>query len=200
MSDSKLPGILPLMSTVEINPSPISLPVLAASLQAAKDEPALFSAIVNAPFQFRKETVKMSLGILVLLQVNKAKGTIDRIALSDNELAKGSTDMSAKKFKEIHIPVDDSDNSIAKAIRSGEPQLVADWAYLFTPVLTPEQARLNQAGGGIGCSVVYPIIGARNGGAMIFSYFKYPNNITAADHAFMRGYIQLVASQLGSTS
>jgi hypothetical protein len=184
------------MSIAESHNSPIDLTALAAVLQVAQDDPALFVAVVNAPFKFRKETVKMSLGIMVLLQVNKAKGTIDRIALSDNDLAKGTTDMSAKKFEDIRVPLDDPENSIALAIRSGKPQIVADWAYLFTPALTPEQARLNQAGGGIGCSVVYPIVDARDGGAMIFSYFKYSANIDDTDHAFMRGYIELVTKQL----
>lgn len=184
------------MANLASNVPQIDMAGLAESLQAAKNDSDLFRAIVNAPFGFRKETVKMSLGIVVLLQVNKADQTIDRIALSDNELAKGTTDMSAKPFAEIRIPLDDQENSIAVAIRTRKPQVVADWAYLFTPALTPEQARLNQAGGGIGCSVVYPLPGVGDGGALIFSYFKYPSNIHDDDHVFMQAYSRLVAAQL----
>ncbi len=169
---------------------------LAGILKSAHGDAELFQMIVNAPFSFRKGTVKMSLGILVFLQVNKHKGTIDRIALSDNELAKGTTDMSVKKFEDIRIPIDDKKNSIAIAIRSDEPQTVADWEYLFTPALTPTQARFNQAAGAIGCSVVYPLNGVRDGGAMIFSFFKYPGEITKQDHAFMRAYCALVTGCL----
>jgi hypothetical protein len=172
---------------------------LASALQAARDthnEQALYQAIVNTPFKHRKETVKMGLGITVLLKVNKAEGTIDRIALSDTELAKGTTDMSAKPFAEIRIPLDDAQNSIAAALRTGKLQVVSDWEFLFTPVLTPQQARLNQAGGGIGCSVVYPFLDAWGAGAMIFSFFKYASSLTPADHAFMKQYCELVAKML----
>jgi len=184
------------MPRAQLDQSPIDLSALAESLQAARNDKELFNTIVNAPFGFRKETVKMSLGILVFLQVNPKTKMIDRVALSDNELAKGTTEMSVKKFEDIRIPLGDKKNSIAEAIRSNEPQIVSDWQYLFTPALTPTQARFNQAAGAIGCSVVYPLNGARNGGAMIFSYFKYPVGITEQDHAFMRAYCELVINCL----
>jgi hypothetical protein len=184
------------MTAIASGNSPISITALADIMQATHGDKELFHTIVNAPFLFRKETVKMSLGIIVFLQVNKQRQTIDRLTLSDNELAKGTKDMSSKPFEEIRIPVDDSKNSLAVAIRTGKPQIVTDWAYLFTPALNPEQARLNQAGGGIGCSVVYPLLGARDGGAMIFSYFKYSSGISAADHDFMRAYADLIVERL----
>jgi hypothetical protein len=137
------------------------------------------------------------LGIVVLLQVNKKTGEIDRVALSNTELAKNTTDVSYKKFDEIKIPLDDKTNIIATAIQTGEPQETDDWQYLFTPVLTPEQARINQASGGIAYSAVYPLK-SRDGGALIFSHFQYSENIGTPQHEFMEKYTALVDEALSS--
>ena len=131
----------------------------------------------------------------MLLLVNKKTGTIDRIALSQTELAKGTTDVSVKRFEDIKIPVGYDANIIAKAIKTGEPQDTGDWQYLFTPALSPDEARLNQASGGIGYSAVYPIH-ARDGGALIFSYYQYPQDITSSHHEFMKMYSQLATEAL----
>lgn len=167
-------------------------------LQDCQNDQELFSAIVNAPFYDQKTATVMSLGITVLLLVNNKTGTIDRIALSDTEPAKGAVNMSVKPFKSIKIPIDYPENAIAMAIKTNKPQVVSDWQYLFIPDLTPQEARFNQAGAGIGCSVVYPLIGARDGGAMIFSYYQLPAKIGARHHDFMRKYSAMAAKALGS--
>src|SRR5438105_4592363 len=95
---------------------------LKAILDSAKSEKSLFDAIVNAPFHNRAKTTLLGLGITVLLLVNPRERTIDRIALSDTELAKGTTDISVKPFKAIKIPLDYKGNFIAEAIRSGRYQ------------------------------------------------------------------------------
>jgi hypothetical protein len=166
-------------------------------LNTAQTDTELFKAIVNTPFQFKIEMAFLFLGIVVLLQVNKETGEIDRVALSNTELAKNTTDVSYKKFDEIKIPLDDQNNIIAKAIQTGTSQETDDWQYLFTPVLTPEQARINQASGGIAYSAVCPLT-SRNGGALIFSYFQYSENIGPPQHQFMEKYTALVDKFLGS--
>src|SRR6185437_14407139 len=140
-------------------------------LDAARSDKELFEAIVNAPFHDKAKTAVLGLGIVVLLLVNTETGNIDRVALSNTELARGTTDISVKPFRAIKIPLGYKANFIAKAIRRGRYQQTSDWQYLFAPALTPEEARLNQAGGGIACSFIYPLTNARNGGALIFSYF-----------------------------
>lgn len=156
----------------------------------------LFTAVVNAPFEDKLAAVGLGLGIVVLLLVDAAGGTIDRIALADTEFAKGAVQMSMKPFHHIKIPLGHPENIIAKAIAANEPQLTSDWKYLFTPELSPKAARFNQAGAGIGCSVVYPLPGAREGGALIFSYFCPSSDITAKHHDFMRMYSDLVSTAL----
>lgn len=172
---------------------------LKSLLEAAKaDDASLFNAIVNTPFEENKvETAFLFLGIIVLLFVNKETGNIDRVALSNTELAKNTTNVSYVPFSEIKIPLDNKDNIIARAIQSGEPQDTTDWKFLFTPALTSQQARLNQASGGIAYSAVYPLK-ARGGGAMIFSFFQYPDFIGEEQHNFMRQYARVVEESLNS--
>lgn len=165
-------------------------------LEAADSEKKLYKAVSNAPFHDKLQTGLIFLGIVVLLLVNKKTGMIDRIAVTDNELAAGTKKMSAKKFEDIKIPISDKTNIIARAIKKGKPQSTDDWKYLFTPALKPQEARLNQAAGGIGYSVVYPLKNTREGGALIFSYFLYPKNIGLAQKNFMHKYSQLVAEIL----
>ncbi|HSX33374.1 MAG TPA: hypothetical protein VLF91_03500 [Candidatus Saccharimonadales bacterium] len=156
----------------------------------------LFRAAVNAPFQNKVEAARMYLGIVVLLVVD-SKGVIHRVALSNTELAKGTTSVSVKKFEDIKVPLEDADNVVACAIRTGTPQATADWHYLFTPALTAEEARFNQAAGAIAYSAVYPLPGKR-GGALIFSYYQYPERIGRVQKRFMAFYSQLVSQHLAA--
>jgi hypothetical protein len=162
-------------------------------LDSAKGDKDLFETIVNAPFSDRRRSALMGLGIVVLLLVNKATRTIDRVALSDTDLAKGAVRMSVKPFHDIKIPINYKGNFIAEAIRSERYQQTSDWQYLFAPELTPEEARLNQAGAGISCSFVYPLIDARAGGAIIYSYYLPLDKFNSEHHEFMRSYAKLVS-------
>lgn len=165
-------------------------------LEAADSGEKLFEAIVNVPFDDKLQTSLIFLGIVVLLLVNKKTGLIDRVAVTDNELAAGTKKMSVKKFEDIKIPVNDKQNIIARAIETGMTQGTNDWKYLFTPALKPREARLNQAGGAIAYSAVYPLAGVRDGGALIFSYFQYPEKIGPDQVKFMQKYSQLVSEVL----
>jgi len=156
----------------------------------------LFQAVVNAPFRYPVEMTRLSLGIIVLLLADKSEGQIHRIALSSTELAAGTTDVSVKRFEDIKIPLNHPENIIADAIQSGEAQRTTDWQYLFTPALTPDEARLNQAGGAIACSVVHPLRDVGDGAALIFSYYQYPENIGEPQDAFMKQYSAIVADRL----
>jgi hypothetical protein len=164
-------------------------------LHAAQQDPELFEAIVNAPFHDKVRTTQLDLGIIVFLLVNKANGTIDRIALSDTEQAAGAVKMSEKPFKDIKIPVNHRTNLIAHAITTGKYQCVSDWQYLFVPALSPRAARFNQAGAGIEFSCVIPLA-ARDGGALIFSFFQESRNIADKHYSFMQTYSKLVERAL----
>lgn len=167
-----------------------------ANFRSLKTDKELFPAIVNTPFlDLKVQTAMLFLGIVVFLQVNKKQGTIDRIALSNTELAKNTTDVSYVPFHEIKIPVDDPENILSRAIQTGEPKGTTDWHYLFTPAMAPEQARINQASGGIAYSEVHPLK-SRDGGALIFSYFQYMSEIGDRQQEFMELYTKLVDETL----
>jgi hypothetical protein len=172
---------------------------LEALLADARTAPKLHQTIVNAPFEFRAATAFIFLGIVVLLLVDEKTGTIDRIALSDTVHADATQEVSAKPFSDIRIPLDESENLIARVVRSGKPDGTGDWSGLFAPELTPEQARINQASGGIGYSAVYPLsAGGKRKGAMIFSYYQYPEAIAEAQTQFMQTYTALVSQRLSA--
>jgi hypothetical protein len=169
------------------------------SALASSDPKSIASAIVNIPFKYRADMVLMGIGIVVLLIADKKCGQIHRVALSNTELAEGTTRISSKKFEDIMVPIDDKQNIVARAIKTQQPQMTDDWKYLFTPGLSPDQARLNQAGGGIACSYVYPLSFQGEGGALIFSFFKGPEEIGKTEEKFMDSYSKAVSAQLDQT-
>lgn len=173
------------------------------SLDDAETTEQLYSAIVNTPFSDKLHATELSLGVVVLLLVNEAAGTLDRIALSDTEFASGAVSMSPKPFHEIKIPLSDTRNLLNKAVRTNKHYITQDWADMFIPELTPEEARFNQAGAGIACSVIYPLVpfgDKASFGAMIFSYYEPAEMIQEEHHAFMRAYADTVAAKLGNLS
>jgi len=170
---------------------------LTRQLSASQDKRHLFQTVVDAPFANPVEAARLGLGIVVLLILDKKTHIIHRVALSNTELAKGTTTVSVKKFEDIEVPLDAPDNIIARCIRTGEPEGTADWQYLFTPALTPEEARLNQAAGAIAYSEVHPLTNnnARYG-ALIFSYFQHPSGADSVQRRFMRFYASQVSQHL----
>ncbi len=156
----------------------------------------LLQAVVDAPFRYQMEMTKFSLGIIVLLLANTKDGLIHRVALSSTELAAAAKNVSAKRFEDIKIPLDYPSNIIAEAIRTQQPQRTVDWKYLFAPALTAEEARLNQAGGAIACSAVHPLHDVGDGGAIIYSYYQYPEYLGESQKTFMERYTELVSDRL----
>lgn len=169
------------------------------ALKSAQNQKDLYSAIVNAPYADRIFTTHLGLGIVVLLLKNDQTQTLDRIALSDTELATGAVRMSAKPFHEIKIPLDASQNILVQTVNHNKPMRTDDWQYLFTPVLTAQEARLNQYGAGVEFSFTYPLYSAAKKdtvGAMIFSYFSLHEEDMTAQEAFMESTSTLAAKYL----
>lgn len=176
-------------------PTTIDTAVLLERLDAATTKPELYSAIVNAPFDLKVEMALLFLGIIVLLLVDEKTGDIHRVSLSETDLAKGTVKMSAKPFEDITIPLSETHNVIAMAVRNQKSYVTTDWQYLFAPALTPTQARLNQAGGGIAYSCVFPL-SAGAGGALIYSYFQFSGKVRSSQRKFMQAYTDIVDNRL----
>jgi hypothetical protein len=167
-------------------------------LSATQSKQDLYTAIVNGPFKEQLFVTSLGLGIVVLLLVNNKSGTLDRIALSSNDLAAGAIKMSAKPFHEIKIPLTYKKNILIKAIDTGKHQQTENWANMFSPELTPQEARFNQSGAGIDCSVAYPLLDNENTpiGVMIFSYFEPLGQITNEHLDFMQSYANIASRAL----
>lgn len=164
---------------------------LEKSIMAAEDA----QSVVNAPFSTLGPAM-IELGAIVLLIVNDKDKTVDRIALSNTEPAAGAVRMSSKPFHEIKIPLSTSQNEIASAILTDSKKLVTDWKYLFTPELTAKEARDNQNGAGIMCSVVAPLRHSDRRGALIFSFLCPASEISDAHHEFIDVCTELISTKL----
>jgi hypothetical protein len=165
-------------------------------LNSTKNDKELFEVIVNAPFSDRRRTALLGLGMIVFLQVDKRSKTVQRMSVSDTDFARGAARMTSRPFKEIKIPLNYKGNFIAEAIRSERYQQTSDWQYLFAPELSPEESRLNQAAAGIGCSFIYPLVYARAGGVLVFSYYLPIDKIQPEHRDFMRTYSKMVTNSL----
>jgi hypothetical protein len=166
------------------------LPQIGAYLVSAKKRKEFDQRVVDALFLDRVLTTSIDLGIVVYLKTNRIARSIDRISLSKTVHAEGAVKVSAKPFHEIRIRMDDPQNIIAQSIRSGKHCLVEDWYYLFTPALTPDQARMNQAGASIESSLVMPL--SKKSGALIFSYYQPALNIGEVHISVAKQFVALV--------
>jgi len=154
----------------------------------------LYHEIVNKPFGTTL-CAQFDVGTIVLLLNNTGSGRIERVALSDTPSAKGAVYASAKPFHDIHIPNNYKDSAHVKALKQKKPVVVTDWADLFVPALSEQQARDNQAAAGITCSVVYPFFGSSTEGTIIFSLYCEPSKISQAHIEFFKTYSDIVASR-----
>lgn len=169
------------------------------SLDEHQTRESIRKAIVNTPFTDKLRATELGLGIVVLLLVNEIRKTLDRVALSDTDRASGAVAISAKPFHEILIPLGYKDNLLITALDTLEPQFTEDWADLFAPELSPQEARFNQAGAGIACSAIYPLVpfaSKKAKGALIFSYFEPLSTITDTHEIFMKIYADTAAAKL----
>lgn len=168
-------------------------------LSSAKNDKDLYQLIVNAPFkQYKIQTTFLFLGIIVLLMVDENDpNIIRRIALSKTDFAKRTLEVTVVPFEKIKIQLNDDHNIISEAIRKNSMQDTTDWKYLFTPALSPENARINQANAGIAYSAVYPL-NAQKGGALIYSFYQYKELIDDVQRDFMEKYTAFVDQQLST--
>ena len=169
-------------------------------LLRAKTKDKLLKLIVDAPFHDKLHTTTLDLGIIVLVLLNPDTQLIERKSYSNTVPAIDAVKASSKKFYDIKIPLKNSENITAKAIRNNKPYKTSDWRYLFTPELGHEAARFKQAEAGMGCSYVYPLIGSSSRGALIYSFYQTIDMIRAEHKAFMKNYADFVALQLNKLS
>lgn len=162
-------------------------------LSSMQSDTGLLEIIVNAPFSNKLHATSIDLGIIGLSISDKNRSIFNRVVLSDTEHARWAAKMTPIAFQEIAIPLDDKFNILAKAIRTGVAQKTADWKFLFSPALSAEAARFNQAGAGIACTYTYPLINSQTSGALFFSFYQPLDKIQLKHLDFMEKYSSLVS-------
>jgi hypothetical protein len=168
---------------------------LESILQSIKSRQKFYQMIVDAPFENKLNSTLLGLGFLAFLLVNKEKGTLDRITISDTYSARGAIDMTATAFNDMKVPLNHKGNIVLTAIKTGRYQQTNDWHYLTDPAVTAEDSRFNQAAAGISSSFVYPTNSTKPAGAIIFQYYLPMPEIEKMHHDFMFRYIKLVSKE-----
>ena len=165
---------------------PLSLQEKLQELQGDKDQ-----AIADALFQ-TDIAIDFEIGAVVLTRLNVADNMIDRVALSRTPPAVGAVRASTKQFESIRIPADAKENALARCIAGGKSEIVTDWYELFTPALSAQEARDNQAGAGVMCSVVNSYAGKESSGALIFSLLCGAEEVGSEHLAVFNEFANLV--------
>lgn len=171
------------------------LKTYSTTLKKTQTKEDLFQAIVDTPFRHKDVYIPLGLSLMVLALVNDVSGTLDRTALSNTEPAKGAVDYSVMAFHDIKIPLSAKQNMLIKTLTTGRWHQTDDWAHTFTPALTPEEARFNQAGAGVACTIAYPI-NVGSGAILSFSYFKPLWEIGEEQHIYMKKCVEIAQEAL----
>jgi signal transduction histidine kinase len=125
--------------------------------------------------------------------VDEKSGVLKRVALSQTKEAQEAQLASAVPFHQIEIPLHASDNLLIKTLQTKEPQITHDWPELFTPVLTPDEARANQHASGIQTSLLYPVtVKGKAIGAVIFSMVKHEAEISEDERDLIAGFSDII--------
>jgi hypothetical protein len=167
---------------------------LQEALSAAKDRAELYQVIATAPFTHKVEMALLFLGFISFFILDDTKQTVRLVAVSDTEYYQMSVQGYNFDLASYVVPLDDSKNSIAKAIKTGKPQSTTDWGVLGR-TRAEDAARFNQANSGIAYTAVYPFSGKLRG-ALMYNYYQYQDAIGPQQHEFMKRYTIMVSSAL----
>lgn len=131
--------------------------------------------------------------IIVLTLLNKKKGVLERVALSQTDEAFQALKASAVPFHEIKIPLRANDNLLIKTLKAKKNHITHNWPEIFSPVLTSEQALTNQKAAGIKTSLLFPITVRDEAiGVIIFSMVKSEKDVTQEEKKLIQGFCEIV--------
>lgn len=169
---------------------------LERELQVADtDTRSLYHAIANAPFDHDRDMALLFLGFISFFVLDEEKQAVVTGSFTDNEYFQHSVADHNFDPTTYKLPLSLTDNALVKAITTGKPVSSDNWDNFKRPEIEEGIARLNQAAGGIGYSVVYPVAGKIKG-ALIFNYYQFPESIGDLQSDFMARYSNLVSSAL----
>lgn len=167
------------------------------ALQAAEtDQATLYRAVADEPFRHSRAMALLFLGFISFFVVDAEQGQVAAAGVTDNDYYRQSVANYDFQLSDYKLPLTDKSNSVVEAITTGKPVSSDNWDTFRRPDVEAGVARLNQADGGIGYSVVYPLQG-KTKGALMFNFYQFPESIGAAQEGFMRKYTELVSEALG---
>lgn len=156
----------------------------------------VYSAIANAPYADKVGMAFLFLGFICIYIVDEKTNKIFLKGVSDTE----EYHLAVKDFKfkpsNYHLDFDkNKDNQIVQAIAQNTPQQTGDWTTLNRGKTSKATVRLNQASSGIATSIIYPL-NSKIRGALMYSYYQYPEMIGNPQQLFMERYTELVSACL----
>ncbi|HXR50215.1 MAG TPA: hypothetical protein VN778_04280 [Verrucomicrobiae bacterium] len=164
-------------------------------LQSASSQFQLFHKVANLPFEYKLEMALLFLGLISLYVADPEEGVVKLAAVSDTEHYRISVQNYKFDPASFKVPLTDHDNSIVKAIKQAKAQSTTDWATLSRANVHPKYSRDNQASSGIAHNTVYPL-DVPGGGAMLFAYYQYQEDMGQPQEEFMGKYSALVSAVL----
>jgi hypothetical protein len=177
------------------DPTTIDYDSLAALLAAATPSQNS-TAIVNAPFHDKVSMAYLFLGFIGLYIVDEDKQQLQLVAVSGTEEYERAVEGYDFNPADYQLCLkDNQQNTLVKAVESGLPQDNTDWASLRRKDKSPAIVRLNQANSGIAYSAIYPFHASQRG-ALMYSYYQYPDKIDISQRTFMQKYTTLAAAHL----
>lgn len=137
--------------------------------------------------------LKLGYRIIVLALINKTTGHLERIAISQTAEAKKALALTPVPFKDIRIPLSDTENLSIRALENRTIYRTRNWYDILRPVYTPEQATIIQQAVGIKASMVFPLMfGPEPTGILIFSMNKDYEQVTEEENDLLNGFVDLV--------
>jgi signal transduction histidine kinase len=137
--------------------------------------------------------LKLGYRIIVLCLIDESKQTLKRISISQTDEAKKALAVSPVPFKDIDIPLSESDNLLIKSLKENKPFTTHDWYDILRPSYSAEDAKNVQQIVGIKSSMVYPVTyHGKTEGAMIFSLVKDETEVTEQEKDLIRNFTDIV--------
>jgi len=135
--------------------------------------------------------------VIVLTLLDKDKGELRRIAISQTEAARKFLEASPIPFKDIIIPLTDRKNLLVRAIEENKLQVTERVADVLSPAIGKEWVDNFQQKLGVKTSLVYPV-GSKNKilGAMIFSVTKNKDLISEEEWIILESFVGAVGVAL----
>ncbi len=131
--------------------------------------------------------------IIVLALLNEGEGVLERVAISSTEEAQKAIKLSPVPFKDIRIPIYETENLGIKAMREKSIYKTRNWYDILQPVYSQEQAAIVQQAVGIKSSMIYPIsFRGKPIGVLIFSMVKEYEEVTEEESDLLDGFTDLV--------